>query len=79
MASFTGIMLIIASLGPIKHNHLNPGKILPQFYVRTILAALKWRDIQDSLIFTDFLFVSVNPPGYSFWSTLWSRVAVQII
>ena len=75
MASFTGIMLIIASLGPIKHNHLNPGKILPQFYVRTILAALKWRDIQDSLIFTDFLFVSVNLPGYSFWS----RVAVQII
>ena len=53
--SFASVMLIFAGLVPIKHNHWNPGQILPHFYVRNILVALKLRDLQISLMFTDFL------------------------
>jgi hypothetical protein len=62
--SFAGVMLIFASLLPIKHNHWNPGQMLPHFYVRNILEALQLRDLQISPMFTDFLNVLICPPGY---------------
>ena len=55
-------MLIIAGLVPIKHDHWNPGQILPHLYVRTILVALKLRDLQK-LKFTDFHTILICPPG----------------
>ena len=61
--SFAGVMLIFAGLVPNKHNHWNPGQILPHFYVRHILVALKLRDLPISLMFTDFLNVLICPPG----------------
>jgi hypothetical protein len=61
--SFAGAILIISGLLHIKHNHCNPGQILPHFYVRNILVALKVRDLQISLMLTDFLNVLICPPG----------------
>ena len=45
ITSFAGIMLKIASLVPIKHNHWNPGQILPHsllVYLQSIKVLSKW-------------------------------------
>jgi hypothetical protein len=38
------VLLVFAGLVPIKHE-CNPGYILTHFYVRTILVAIKLRDL----------------------------------